>query len=173
YAEMCEQAREQAYELLLRHARELRANAVVGVRYESSQVGRQGSATEVLCYGTAVVIQRASARDRPLPPAERHRFNFRRSLGVTICFSPVALAVWSLFAPRRQTWWVALVPLALGASIGSLNLYLTCVRPWLYRLRHHSLEGYRYVSGFPVIGTILVTLALLASAGSTPIAAVA
>src|SRR5207249_11785267 len=99
------------------------------------------------------------------------RFNFRRILGVTICFSPVALAVWSLVAPRRQTWWVALVPLALGASIGSLNLYLTCVRPWLYRLRHHSLEGYRYVSGFPVIGTILVTLALLASAGSKPIAA--
>src|SRR6267143_6384138 len=59
YAEMCEQAREQAYELLLQHARELRANAVVGVRYESSEVGRQGSATEVLCYGTAVVIQRA------------------------------------------------------------------------------------------------------------------
>ncbi len=40
-------------------SRELRANAVVGVRYESSEVGRQGSATEVLCYGTAVVIQRA------------------------------------------------------------------------------------------------------------------
>jgi len=59
YAEMCEQAREQAYELLLQHARELRANAIVGLRYESSEVGRAGSATEVLCYGTAVVIQRA------------------------------------------------------------------------------------------------------------------
>jgi uncharacterized protein YbjQ (UPF0145 family) len=59
YAEMCEQAREQAYELLLRHARELRADAVVGIRYESSEVGRQGSATEVLCYGTAVKLQRA------------------------------------------------------------------------------------------------------------------
>ncbi|HXM39137.1 MAG TPA: heavy metal-binding domain-containing protein [Gemmatimonadales bacterium] len=47
----------QAYDLLLQHARELRANAVVGVRYESSEVGRPGSATEVLCYGTAVVIQ--------------------------------------------------------------------------------------------------------------------
>jgi uncharacterized protein YbjQ (UPF0145 family) len=56
---MCEQAREQAYELLLRHARELRADAVVGIRYESSEVGRQGSATEVLCYGTAVKLQRA------------------------------------------------------------------------------------------------------------------
>ena len=58
FAEMCEQARSQAYELLVQHARDLRANAVVGVRYESSEVGRQGSATEVLCYGTAVVIQR-------------------------------------------------------------------------------------------------------------------
>ena len=59
YAEMCEQAREQAFDLLLQHARDLRANAIVGVRYESSEVGRAGSATEVLCYGTAVVIQRA------------------------------------------------------------------------------------------------------------------
>ena len=57
YTEMCEQAREQAFELLVQHARALRANAVVGVRYESSEVGRQGAATEVLCYGTAVVVQ--------------------------------------------------------------------------------------------------------------------
>ena len=59
YTEMCEQTRRQAYELLVAHARELRANAIVGLRYESSEVGRQGSATEVLCYGTAVVIQPA------------------------------------------------------------------------------------------------------------------
>ena len=57
YTEMCEQTRRQAYELLVEHARELHANAVVGLRYESSEVGRQGSATEVLCYGTAVVIR--------------------------------------------------------------------------------------------------------------------
>src|SRR5258707_9085517 len=56
YAEMCEQARQQAYDQLLQHAQALRANAVVGLRYESSEVGgRQSSATEVLCYGTAVV----------------------------------------------------------------------------------------------------------------------
>ena len=58
YAEMCEQARGQAFDLLVEHARQLKANAVVGLRYESSEVGsRQGSATEVLCYGTAVVVQ--------------------------------------------------------------------------------------------------------------------
>jgi uncharacterized protein YbjQ (UPF0145 family) len=57
YTEMCEQARQQAYELLLQHAEEIGANAIVGLRYDASEVVSQGSATEVLCYGTAVVIE--------------------------------------------------------------------------------------------------------------------
>jgi uncharacterized protein YbjQ (UPF0145 family) len=58
YTEMCEQARQQAYDLLVQHATVLRANAIIGMHYESSEVGsRQSSATEVLCYGTAVVVQ--------------------------------------------------------------------------------------------------------------------
>lgn len=59
YTEMCEQARQQAYDLLLQHARELGANAVVGVRYDASEVAGKMSATEVLCYGAAVVIEKA------------------------------------------------------------------------------------------------------------------
>jgi uncharacterized protein YbjQ (UPF0145 family) len=60
YAEMCEQAREQAFEKLVEHAQELGANAIVGIRYESSDVGgAQSAATEVLCYGTAVVVSAA------------------------------------------------------------------------------------------------------------------
>ncbi|QDT42836.1 hypothetical protein Pan241w_29250 [Gimesia alba] len=57
YTQMCEQARQQAYDLLLEHARELGANAIVGLRYDASEVVSKGSATEVLCYGTAVVIE--------------------------------------------------------------------------------------------------------------------
>ena len=57
YTQMCEQARQQAYDLLLQHAREMGANAIVGMRYDASEVGVQGSSTEVLCYGTAVVIE--------------------------------------------------------------------------------------------------------------------
>lgn len=58
YSEMCEQTRQQAYDLLVTHAQQLGANAVVGMSYESSEVGGgKSSATEVLCYGTAVVIQ--------------------------------------------------------------------------------------------------------------------
>jgi len=57
YTEMCEQARQHAYDSLVAHAEQLGANAIVGVRYDASDVGGQQSATEVLCYGTAVVVQ--------------------------------------------------------------------------------------------------------------------
>ena len=58
YTEMCEQARQQAYDLIIDHARALGANAIVGFRYDASEIGgKASSATEVLCYGTAVVIE--------------------------------------------------------------------------------------------------------------------
>lgn len=56
FTEMCEQAREHAYDLMIQHATEMGANAIVGVRYDASEVVNAG--TEVLCYGTAVVIKR-------------------------------------------------------------------------------------------------------------------
>jgi len=61
YTEMCEQARQQAYDHMIEHARQLGANAIVGVEYDASEVGGGGrsSATEVLCYGTAVVVGKA------------------------------------------------------------------------------------------------------------------
>ena len=57
YTEMCEQARQQAYELLIDHAVALGANAVLGLRFDASEVASKFSATEVLCYGTAVVVE--------------------------------------------------------------------------------------------------------------------
>jgi uncharacterized protein YbjQ (UPF0145 family) len=57
YTEMCEQTRLQAYELMIQHAQEVGANVVVGLRYDASEVASKVSATEVLCYGTAVVIE--------------------------------------------------------------------------------------------------------------------
>jgi uncharacterized protein YbjQ (UPF0145 family) len=54
--ELCEKTREDAFALMLSHANELGANAVVGVRYDATEV-MQG-VTEVLCYGTAVTVAR-------------------------------------------------------------------------------------------------------------------
>jgi len=59
YTEMCEQARLHAYEAMVEHAQQLGANAIVGVQYDASDVGGQQAATEVLCFGTAVVLQPA------------------------------------------------------------------------------------------------------------------
>lgn len=57
YSEMCEQARKTAFDLMVKHALEIGANAIVGVRYDASGIGGdRTAATEVLCYGTAVVI---------------------------------------------------------------------------------------------------------------------
>jgi uncharacterized protein YbjQ (UPF0145 family) len=54
YTQLCERARDDAYELMLKHAREMGANAVIGVRYDATEVG--AGITEVLAYGTAVRI---------------------------------------------------------------------------------------------------------------------
>ena len=57
YTQMCEQARQQAYDFLIEHATQVGANAIVGLRYDASEIGGQSAATEVLCYGTAVVVE--------------------------------------------------------------------------------------------------------------------
>ena len=56
FTELCEKTREEAFALMLQHAGELGANAVVGIRYDATEV-MQG-VTEVLCYGTAVIVSR-------------------------------------------------------------------------------------------------------------------
>jgi uncharacterized protein YbjQ (UPF0145 family) len=52
---LCERAREDAFEIMLAHAQRRGANAVVGVRYDAAEV--MAGVTEVLCYGTAVVVE--------------------------------------------------------------------------------------------------------------------
>ncbi len=54
FTELCERTRSEAFDLMLVHADQLGANAVIGIRYEGSEV-MQG-VTEVLCYGTAVEV---------------------------------------------------------------------------------------------------------------------
>ena len=54
YTELCEQARNDAFQQMLVHAGELGANAVIGVRYDATEIGN--GITEVLCYGTAVSV---------------------------------------------------------------------------------------------------------------------
>ena len=55
FTNLCERTRADAFQQMLDHARELGANAVIGIRYDATEI--LSSVTEVLCYGTAVVVE--------------------------------------------------------------------------------------------------------------------
>ena len=55
FTDLCEKTRNEACQLMLTHADQLGANAVVGVRYDANEV--MNGVTEVLCYGTAVKVE--------------------------------------------------------------------------------------------------------------------
>jgi uncharacterized protein YbjQ (UPF0145 family) len=59
FTELCEKTRQEAFSLMLQHAEALGANAVIGIRYDANEV--MNGVTEVLCYGTAMVLA-------PTPP---------------------------------------------------------------------------------------------------------
>ena len=58
YTSLCERTREDAFNLMLAHAGQLGANAVIGVRYDATELS--AGITEVLCYGTAVYVEPAA-----------------------------------------------------------------------------------------------------------------
>jgi uncharacterized protein YbjQ (UPF0145 family) len=55
YTELCEKARDEAFQIMLDHAAQMGANAVIGMRYDANEVAE--GVTEVLAYGTAVVVE--------------------------------------------------------------------------------------------------------------------
>lgn len=55
FTELCEKTRQESFDLMIKHAEEMGANAVIGVRYDANEV--MSGITEVLCYGTAVVVE--------------------------------------------------------------------------------------------------------------------
>jgi uncharacterized protein YbjQ (UPF0145 family) len=55
FTRLCEQARQEAFLVLLQHASQLGANAVIGMRYDATEIA--GGVTEVLAYGTAVIVE--------------------------------------------------------------------------------------------------------------------
>ena len=57
FTSLCERTRSEAFELMLAHAQQQGANAVIGVRYDATEI--MNGVTEVLCYGTAVTVERA------------------------------------------------------------------------------------------------------------------
>lgn len=61
---LCERTRQESYDIMVAHAQKLGANAVIGMHYDATEV--MAGVTEVLCYGTAVIVEEYDAE---LPPA--------------------------------------------------------------------------------------------------------
>ncbi|MFN0088427.1 MAG: YbjQ family protein [Blastocatellia bacterium] len=55
FTQLCEKAREEAFEILIQHASEIGANAIIGARYDANEM--MSGVTEVLAYGTAVIVE--------------------------------------------------------------------------------------------------------------------
>jgi uncharacterized protein YbjQ (UPF0145 family) len=59
YTNLCEQARSETYRIMCEHAQDLGANAIIAMRYDATEL--MAGLTEVLCYGTAVVVEANSS----------------------------------------------------------------------------------------------------------------
>ena len=105
---------------------------------------------------------------------DRGKTNYlRRGTRAFICVALVVLLGMSMAYGSTQSKTpnpIGFALVALGTMFATLNLYLSFGRWFLYRLRHGSADGYRHISGFPVIGTILVGGGGLVSFGSVPVA---
>lgn len=59
WTKMCEETRRDAFDIMIQHASEIGANAIIGVRYDTTEIAT--GVTEVLCYGSAVIVEPTDA----------------------------------------------------------------------------------------------------------------
>ena len=105
-----------------------------------------------------------------IEPSNTTTMTFAGKLGViAICVLPVVLIGWSLAiaigtgaTSRGLALWFSYASLAIAL----LNQWLSFGRPMLHRLRHGSLDDYRFASGIPLIGSVLAAMAVVAGFGT-------
>jgi hypothetical protein len=97
----------------------------------------------------------------------------KRGVGIVLGASPIALGVASLLASPQPASRLGFGLIALSAVIATVNVHASWVRPWLFRRRIGSYEGYRAVSGLPLLGTALGVGAMASAFGHAPIAVAA
>jgi hypothetical protein len=97
-----------------------------------------------------------------------------RFLGALACLSPFAIVLFSMLShrPGRPSA-VAIILLVSACLLTVLNLWLSHGRALTHKSLHGNLTGFRLASGFPLLGSILATLALITGFGSLWIAVVA
>jgi hypothetical protein len=90
-------------------------------------------------------------------------------LGVVLALSPLALLLASVavgIARSQQEYFAGVGFMIAAFIVAALNFYLSFIRPRVFSSRHGSMDGYRHVSGFPMIGTLLLTIGALLGFGA-------
>ena len=105
----------------------------------------------------------------PLDAAAYRTSYVRRGIGVLACGAPVLLLVASMvsavIAGDRPDA-IGSVAMVVAIAIAALNFYLSAVRPLVFRRRNGSLDGYKHISGLPVIGSLVVVAGAVVGFGS-------
>jgi hypothetical protein len=93
----------------------------------------------------------------------------KRLIGIVICFAPVVVALWSFcysFAhPEIPKLRLSVIG-GLAVLVVLFNLHTSFFRPSFYRWRHGSMDGFRFVSGAPLLGTIFILIESILGFGS-------
>lgn len=93
----------------------------------------------------------------------------RRFIGVVVCSLPMVLAVictaWAGVVSRPR-YLTGLTLVIAACLLGCLNIYFAFIRRWMYQRKYGSIKGYRFVSGLPVIGTLLQIAGCIIAFGS-------
>jgi hypothetical protein len=101
---------------------------------------------------------------------EQKPTNFvRRTFGVVVASLPLVLSLASVVFgsfQHRQPTFAGIGFMIPAAFFAVFNFHLSFIRPHLFRFRHGSMDGYRFVSGIPVVGSILIALGSLFSFGA-------
>lgn len=102
-------------------------------------------------------------------PPPRAKNYLRRTAGAAICLTPAVAPTASLaygLVDHKSRTIASIIFVSLAAVFAACSFYLSFGRPLLFRLRHGTLEGYRFVSGIPVIGNILALIGIALGFGA-------
>ena len=103
--------------------------------------------------------------DQPQKPTNYKR----RSFGVVLALLPLALLFASVIVGvthSQQSHLAAVGVMIAAAVVAAVNFHLSFIRPRLYSLRRGSMDGYRHVSGIPIIGTLLLSIGAMLGFGA-------
>jgi hypothetical protein len=106
--------------------------------------------------------------DQLAPSAYRTSY-FRRGIGILVGGSPVLLLGASgvrAVTTGRHPSAAALAMLLVGIAIAAMNFYLSFIRPRLFYRAHGSLDAYKFVSGVPMLGTLVVVIGTVLGFGT-------